>query len=66
MLHKSMSATATIEFIGFVTSGFANGDSVICDSDGSILGRSNGEYNNTRDASANIKHNSSVPRYLFP
>jgi hypothetical protein len=65
MLHKAYVRDSHNRIIGSVTSGFANGDSVIRDSDGSILRRSNGHYNTTRDASGNIKLNSPVPGYLL-
>jgi hypothetical protein len=42
------------QIIGNKTSGFANGDTVVRDPNGKILGHSNSKFGNTRDSNGHI------------
>ena len=50
MLKKIYIRNGKGRIIGSETSGFENGDTVVRDSHGKILGRANSRYHNTRDA----------------
>jgi hypothetical protein len=49
MLRKTYIRNGKNQIIGSETSGFENGDTVVRDSHGKILGRASGRYHNTRD-----------------
>jgi len=54
MLKKTYIRNGKNQIIGSETSGFANGDTLVRDSHGKILGRANSWYHNTRDAHGNL------------
>jgi hypothetical protein len=54
VLKKTYIRNGKNQIIGSETSEFSNGDSVVRDSHGKILGRANSRLNNTRDAHGNL------------
>ena len=59
MLKKTYIRNGKGQIIGCETSGFNNGDTVVRDSHGKILGRSSSRYHNTRDAHGRLVSNNS-------
>ena len=57
MLKKTYVRDGKGLIIGSETSGFDNGDTVVRDSHGKILGRASSRYHNTRDAHGRLVSN---------
>jgi len=66
MLKKTYIRNGKGQIIGSETSGFDNGDTVVRDSHGKILGRTSSRYHNTRDAHGRVVSiNTDDPGLLF-
>jgi hypothetical protein len=66
MLKKTYIRNGKNQIIGSETSGFANGDTVVRDNHGKILGRASSRYHNTRDAHGRlVSNNTDDPGLLF-
>jgi hypothetical protein len=66
MLKKIYIRDSKGQITGSETSGFDNGDTVVRDSHGKILGRASSRYQNTRDAHGRlVSSNTDDPGLLF-
>ena len=66
MLKKTYIRDGKGQIVGSETSGFDNGDTVVRDSHGKILGRASSRFKTTRDAHGNlVSINTNDPGLLF-
>lgn len=65
-LEKNIVRDGKRQIIGSVTTGFGDGQSVVRDKSGSILGRASTRYNETRDSSGRlVSSNTADPGLLI-